>query len=415
MTPPICSSPGSSAHDDDSTISKKRTRVTPSQLIILEETFSVTATPDSKMRKRLAEKLDMPERSIQIWFQNRRAKVKMLQRRALLREEQSRVHTNLGPENGPCPANSFWYPTMSFPSNSLSCAKLPLHRAWSTDNIHSASLPYPPLPPPPPPASLFPFSFESLSMTSHVPPLEETHYGTYSNTVSPTSTPRAFSDLDLQRTASDIVPGVPNPAMTVMTHPVQKPNNSCFITAGALTIGTWHRMKINQQDLLCYYSLPDRSFTWHICDSNYHFKMAVSSDAIAAIVLNILDDGISAHIDIHLTAPPIFFMKNQTPTGANWIQCSDYTEGMQATCIMQHSVQGLAVDLRQELLAIVSVDQQLSRITRFPMQTLPGPMTMSIPTPSSSVFDQSLLFSQFIRHQSLPAAGDTQWLQPTMF
>jgi hypothetical protein len=115
--------------------SKKRTRVTPSQLTILEETFTVTATPDSKMRKQLASKLDMPERSIQIWFQNRRAKVKMLQRRAHLRQEQEVARARLCAEatsNHP-----YWYPRYN--------AKLPIHRAWSSDII---SPPPPPLLPP---------------------------------------------------------------------------------------------------------------------------------------------------------------------------------------------------------------------------------------------------------------------------
>jgi hypothetical protein len=116
--------------------SKKRTRVTPSQLAILEETFIVSATPDSKMRKQLATKLDMPERSIQIWFQNRRAKVKMLQRRAHLRQEQEVARARLCAEatsNHP-----YWYPRYN--------AKLPIHRAWSSDII---SPPPPPLPPHP--------------------------------------------------------------------------------------------------------------------------------------------------------------------------------------------------------------------------------------------------------------------------
>jgi hypothetical protein len=88
------------------------------------------------MRKQLATKLDMPERSIQIWFQNRRAKVKMLQRRAHLRQEQEVARARLCAEatsNHP-----YWYPRYN--------AKLPIHRAWSSDII---SPPPPPLPPHP--------------------------------------------------------------------------------------------------------------------------------------------------------------------------------------------------------------------------------------------------------------------------
>jgi hypothetical protein len=148
-------------HDDPH--SKKRTRVTPTQLAILEDTFSVSATPDSKMRKHLAQKLQMPERSIQIWFQNRRAKVKMLQRRALLREEQDMARAKLYAEAAAAAANgatggtpshtgstnanistpspsttnspsSYWYgpsSILSYPHHQTT--KIPIQRSWSSD------------------------------------------------------------------------------------------------------------------------------------------------------------------------------------------------------------------------------------------------------------------------------------------
>ncbi|ORY20187.1 Homeodomain-like protein, partial [Neocallimastix californiae] len=53
-----------------------RSRATPEQLAILEATFEKNTSPNSKLREALAEKVNMSERSIQIWFQNRRAKVK---------------------------------------------------------------------------------------------------------------------------------------------------------------------------------------------------------------------------------------------------------------------------------------------------------------------------------------------------
>ncbi|PKC02561.1 homeobox-domain-containing protein, partial [Rhizophagus irregularis] len=59
---------------------KKRTRATPEQLAILEDTFKTNTSPNSKVREALAEKVNMSERSIQIWFQNRRAKMKAMQK-----------------------------------------------------------------------------------------------------------------------------------------------------------------------------------------------------------------------------------------------------------------------------------------------------------------------------------------------
>jgi hypothetical protein len=74
-----------------STNNKKRTRATPEQLAILEDTFKTNTSPNSKVREALAEKVNMSERSIQIWFQNRRAKMKAMQKRAHLMINQDTI------------------------------------------------------------------------------------------------------------------------------------------------------------------------------------------------------------------------------------------------------------------------------------------------------------------------------------
>ncbi|KAJ1933715.1 hypothetical protein EC988_009030, partial [Linderina pennispora] len=56
--------------------SKKRHRLRPDQTRRLLEVFDKTTKPDSEMRKALGKQLDMAPRTVQIWFQNRRAKLK---------------------------------------------------------------------------------------------------------------------------------------------------------------------------------------------------------------------------------------------------------------------------------------------------------------------------------------------------
>lgn len=55
---------------------RKRSRVTPEQLIELEREFSTNRTPTGAERKSISDRLGMNERQTQIWFQNRRAKAK---------------------------------------------------------------------------------------------------------------------------------------------------------------------------------------------------------------------------------------------------------------------------------------------------------------------------------------------------
>jgi hypothetical protein len=55
---------------------KKRHRTTPEQLRTLEETYEREKMPNQELRERLAKKLGMTPRRVQIWFQNKRAKEK---------------------------------------------------------------------------------------------------------------------------------------------------------------------------------------------------------------------------------------------------------------------------------------------------------------------------------------------------
>lgn len=55
---------------------KKRQRTSPDQLAILEQIFQTDKMPSQQTRVHLADQLGMSSRRVQIWFQNKRAKVK---------------------------------------------------------------------------------------------------------------------------------------------------------------------------------------------------------------------------------------------------------------------------------------------------------------------------------------------------
>lgn len=60
---------------------KKRVRTSSSQLSILQEAFQQDPMPNAATRTALAERLGMTSRAVQVWFQNRRAKMKLDQKR----------------------------------------------------------------------------------------------------------------------------------------------------------------------------------------------------------------------------------------------------------------------------------------------------------------------------------------------
>ncbi|KAJ0426463.1 hypothetical protein BJY00DRAFT_272211 [Aspergillus carlsbadensis] len=61
----------------------KRQRATQDQLVTLETEFNKNPTPTAATRERIAQEINMTERSVQIWFQNRRAKIKMLAKKSI--------------------------------------------------------------------------------------------------------------------------------------------------------------------------------------------------------------------------------------------------------------------------------------------------------------------------------------------
>lgn len=68
---------------------KHRKRTTKAQLKVLEQTFETNIRPDANMRKKLGEQLGMTPRSVQVWFQNRRAKIKKLTQKKAAQQENS--------------------------------------------------------------------------------------------------------------------------------------------------------------------------------------------------------------------------------------------------------------------------------------------------------------------------------------
>ncbi|KAF2873600.1 hypothetical protein BDV95DRAFT_489327 [Massariosphaeria phaeospora] len=62
---------------------QKRQRATQDQLVTLEVEFNKNPTPTAAVRERIADDISMTERSVQIWFQNRRAKIKNLAKKSI--------------------------------------------------------------------------------------------------------------------------------------------------------------------------------------------------------------------------------------------------------------------------------------------------------------------------------------------
>ncbi|KAI8369554.1 uncharacterized protein BYT42DRAFT_617561 [Radiomyces spectabilis] len=140
-----------------------------------------------------------------------------------------------------------------------------------------------------------------------------------------------------------------------------------FFNATTLTIGTWHRLKLRATDLLCVYRPLDRMLAWHIADNGCHFKMEIALDAVASIEYVANESDVLADVHFDISEPPLYYMesrdeKTDVPV---WIQCSDFTEGKQASRYFRHTLKGVSHVIKEELIALTSKHEETRRLVRF--------------------------------------------------
>ncbi|KAI9026660.1 hypothetical protein CLU79DRAFT_59466 [Phycomyces nitens] len=435
------------------TATRKRTRASAEQLAVLEDTFAVNVSPNSKLRKQLAERLQMSERSIQIWFQNRRAKVKHMQKRAQMQMQQASIRAQLyhyqqqqysaHPYASLMPQQPIHqYPLQTHHHQQLQHNRI-LSRAQSVDAIQPFT-PYGPqwqpygisrqsMPPhaqdilidlpdylhgPPSPSPSPHRDFHAAAPVQY--PLDPTllptlvpvpdagptamlatqdfrSKGPSTPANTPPTDPSLWPGNDLTRRSQVPPPSqlltttYPRPPNDLAIHtvdpsslsiPSSNPHTSqshkeSYFNASTLIIGTWHRLKLRATDLLCVYRPDQNHFSWHITDSSCHFKMVVPIASVSSISHVSMDSSQAIHFD--MSEPPLFYMESNQDGASVWIQCSDFTEGKQASRFFRHTLKGMGHTLKEDLMVMMNRYEKLRRLVRFlhQGQIMPEPMLMS--------------------------------------
>ncbi|CAG8484089.1 19001_t:CDS:2 [Dentiscutata erythropus] len=322
------------------------------------DTFKTNTSPNSKVREALAEKVNMSERSIQIWFQNRRAKMKAMQKRAHLMINQD----SLGHHFMPC-IPGYGHGLYPFRMPIHHAQRIALPRSYSTSDltptINNLAL-----------AGMRPQPNSGLGIT--VPQVAQGFWQSGPLTAPITSLGAA---LHLVVNPANGMPVKINDPTSISSTPqqpqqftppqeyVSPANTVSVISCETLTIGTWRRILTMQAptDLLCYYAIPQNTFTYHITNDNTQFKMEFPLTDITSIEYRPIDD-IYAQIAVEVKDPPHFYME---ASHGGWNMCKDFTEDRQATRHMRHVMKGRAIIMKPQLMKLMQDDPLLAKVVNF--------------------------------------------------
>ncbi|GAA5804620.1 hypothetical protein EDC94DRAFT_625104 [Helicostylum pulchrum] len=273
-------------------MTRRRTHLKPSQVAVLQESFVTNTLPDASMRAQLAQELAISERTVQIWFQNRRAKARKLEAGGGLPSLVPNVRT--GWIDMPQPTQTTF-------------------RSFITPECYENE----------PTIKRRPRSSSKPEKTTSF--------------IVPTPPPRAMSEgmgrlCETKDTSS------------LVSFPVN-----------TIRIGSWARFASqvnNEWDLVCFSDPTSRMLIWQVQDDGHQFRIEVNYNNIKQIKLGkISNDMGQLEIDVE---PSISFSMTRQGIDQDWIRCGDFTENQQATEGTSHALQGAHDNLRQSLLELIS-------------------------------------------------------------
>lgn len=450
----------------------KKQRLTADQLAYLLREFSKDTNPPPAIREKIGRELNIPERSVTIWFQNRRAKSKLISRRQ--EEERQRIlreQRELDSLNQKV-SQAFAHEVLSTSPTSPYVGGIAANRQYAntllpkptrkTGNFYMKSGP-------------MQSSMEPCIAESDIPirqSLSSTYYNSLSPNAVPVSSQRKYSAssysaipnaMSVSNQAFDVEPppssyatpltgirmpqpesglysyprevspssggyrmfGHSKPSSYKASGPVRPPNmatghmrtsseptsyNSEFyyFSCTLLVIGLWKRLRASPQDLMCFYSPPKKLFAYLIQFQGIQYRIEYSFFVIESIhvfrveepLLNELSATASnrdkpapneywLQMDIQLSVPPVFHMITSEGQG----NCTDFTEGNQASEVLLHSLMGRATSMFQMLDRVRRASPELGSVIRLqkglnPHQFLDPQWANQLPRqPDSSVFD----------------------------
>ncbi|KAI9302588.1 hypothetical protein BJ944DRAFT_150362, partial [Cunninghamella echinulata] len=331
---------------------RRRTHLKPSQVAVLQESFVINSLPDSAIRSQLAHELGVSERTVQIWFQNRRAKARKL-------EAYTDSNGQVGSGGILIPNVRTGWVDIPPPSKPVSTLRHP--SASSSSPSITTFRPF-----------MTPERFEETRFINDHENKNDNNL--FINDNSPLSTTRAMSEGNHREVLHITLP------------------------TNALRIGTWARFASltsqNELDLQCICFPFDRLFVWQIEDSGHQFRIQVNMNHVHQIRLSTSSSSTShGHQEsnnstvigqLELEVSQVHFSMCQLHTHLHpnqWVPCGDFSENRQASLITTHILHGNYHALKQTFMDLMTMIPDLS--SKFILSTATTPSTSASASASS--------------------------------
>ncbi|KAL9537099.1 hypothetical protein MBANPS3_012084 [Mucor bainieri] len=187
---------------------------------------------------------------------------------------------------------------------------------------------------------------------------------------------------------------------------------SNYFNATTLTIGTWHRLKLHANDLICLYKAEQQAFVWFITEGGSRFKVEIPLTSMLGIEYTpSVENSSDSTSDIHfyMSQPPLFYMEAQDGTDDQWIQCSDFTENKQASRYLRHTLKG--TQLKQDLVNLMNENEETSKLIHFLDAPSNSVTTPFLPSQQHSQFHQTPS-STMVVPSALPYPASSYYCYP---
>ncbi|KAJ3031465.1 UNVERIFIED_CONTAM: hypothetical protein HDU68_003796 [Siphonaria sp. JEL0065] len=275
---------------------RKRVHPTREQQTMLEAFFQQCYKPSSKQRADICKKVNINARSVQIWFQNRRARMK---------------------RDGEIPN-----------SGSLTLDS----KSDSSDE-------------------------EDVDQDSSCPPSE--HKQPQAITDSTTNISATTTSIN-SASASTIFSTPPLQHQQQQPELWTTAQGSTRILASELNVGTWRRVATTMQDLICEVSTFQGVIRYAIVEAGYTFKLELNLSAIIDVSIHpFISNSAMSSIALDVGGSPMFYRELRDAQGGItglFAACEDFTEQKQASSCTRHVLHGSTIEMeRLEHLFMISI------------------------------------------------------------